>query len=429
MGRNMNDEVTAMAIINPGTMSLSQTGGKSLYLRPYQLQMYDRYFGTCNKADITSFGQGAISAQGENLDDSPYNTNYIRSKDFIPVKASQTYTVYIQCNNATQKRCNWFEYDAKGDFLAYRGIDLTMDSLGNGYLTFSLIGGSNTSYIRLQFNNMSGTSATTTSLREFPSIQLERGSSYSPFQPYCLDNAELSNRKLQEFESRNLCDIKGLQQGGINGSTDGSEFDSNIRVRTDFCHIEPNTPYHASVHGSVNIIGGCFFNEAKARIANLTLSNSGKSIGFISPANAHYIRLVIGNQTSSSSDVSVSDVTKIQLERGNTATPFTDYGHDVTDLTEMSRIVRKLTLVANIAYSFKITEQPPTYCRFKLFGYLGGYGAPSLDLKVIAGQLTVIDNETNQSWSNSHLVITYSQAKSTITLKCDYASVLFLIGA
>lgn len=292
----------------------------------------DRIFASCNMADETLLKQGAISATGEDLDTTPYTTNYVKTP-LIKATWSRTYTVSYRATNSTQKRLNWFEYDSRGYFLRYDGQNFSE----NNSVTFTT--GNDTRYIRLQFNNMSGNNATTTTIDEFEAIQCERGTIKSQyFTDYVLDNLELTNRKyVQDWESKNIADVNSLTQGYI--TAQGAEGDDattiSYYVKSGFCKVDCNTQYTLTQNTTS---WGLHVFEYDANKTFLRYTPYGaiyaRSKTFSAHEGTRYIRVQLNKVASgAATQTDLTYFTSLQVVKGASECPSVPFAMDNEELS------------------------------------------------------------------------------------------------
>ena len=137
---------------------------------------------------------------------------------------------------------------------------------------------------------------------------------------------------VQSFKSKNLIDSNLLEQGGLN--SDGTEFNSSQRVRTGYVPVIPNTTYtcHTS-NTEVSIAAVRCLNIEKNVISSINNPVNSNVFTFTTPTYTQYVRFVF-TKIPSSSDVSPSDVTKLQLEEGDEFTGYVPYALTNAELTE-----------------------------------------------------------------------------------------------
>ena len=169
----------SFTVFNPGTGSIGNTR-HTLYLQPNDLHVDDRHVITCNLLDSSLIEQGTIDLpDGSNV----YTTSYVRTANYIKVKANTTYTFSCNLNNP---RVWVWEYNSSKTYLRYGGGQTS----GNvNYLTFTT--GANTEYIRINFGKENIPPITPS---EVSNVQLEKGSQASSFVPFTMDGVEAASR-------------------------------------------------------------------------------------------------------------------------------------------------------------------------------------------------------------------------------------------
>lgn len=120
-----------------------------------------------------------------------------------------------------------------------------------------------------------------------------------------------------------------VEQGGLGDGT-GTETSSSVRIRTTAVSVKPNTQYNLSWitnSGTAVVIRNAHFYDAN----NTWISRLNAST-FTTPPDTAFVRFV-WQRTDSTSDVTPSDISNVQLELGSTATQYRPYGQIYTDGT------------------------------------------------------------------------------------------------
>lgn len=279
---------------------------------------YVQDWSSKNLADINRLEQGTIETYGNRP-----TLSYVRTIDYISVEPYTKYTFYSNINGAKV----WFwEYDKQQNYLRYSGGDID-----TGVYTTEITTGSDTKYIRFNigFHGLSSN----ISLTDITSLTFSKDSC-DILTKSALDNVELTNRRfVQDWESKNLLDISILQQGGIN--QDGSTFASNQRVRTDFVKVTEVTTYTVSASSGTSPSAVRYYSDTSTVLSSYNNPvDHSTSFSFTTPTGTNYVRFVFVNATSSSTDLLVSDVKAVQLEKGIIPTSFVPYALDNVELTK-----------------------------------------------------------------------------------------------
>lgn len=329
---------TTTDTITPSEVSFLQLekGTVASASSPYSLdvvELTNRHYVTDwsskNLADINRLEQGTIETYGN----SP-TLSYVRTMDYISVEPYTKYTFYSNIDGAKV----WFwEYDKQQNYLRYSGGDID-----TGVYTTEITTGSDTKYIRFNigFHGLSSN----ISLADITSLTFSKDSCDIQTKS-ALDNVELTNRRfVQNWESKNLLDISILQQGGLN--QDGSTFASNQRVRTDFVKVTGLTTYTVSANNGVSPSAVRYYSDTSTVLSSYNNPvDHSTSFSFTTPNNTNYVRFVFVNSTSSSTDLLVSDVKTVQLEKGIIPTSFVPYALDNIELTK--RVVPEFSASQN----------------------------------------------------------------------------------
>ena len=137
------------------------------------------------------------------------------------------------------------------------------------------------------------------------------------------------------FGTCNLIDMASLEQGGING--DGSEFSSSARVRTAYISVKGDTTYTISCNTVATPSAVRAYSSSKTVLTTYSNTDAhSNKFTFTTSANTVYIRIIFINSTSGSSNLSVSDISWCQLEKGSSASSYVPYAMDNVELTERS---------------------------------------------------------------------------------------------
>lgn len=302
-----------------------EKGSSSTDIVPYSLdsvslsnRRYVTDWSSKNLADINRLEQGTIETYGNKS-----TFSYVRTIDYISVEPYTKYTFYSNINGAKV----WFwEYDKQQNYLRYSGGDID-----TGVYTTEITTGSDTKYIRFNigFHGLSSN----ISLTDITSLTFSKDSC-DILTKSALDNIELTNRRfVQDWESKNLLDISILQQGGLN--QDGSTFASNQRVRTDFVKVTEVTTYTVSASSGTSPSAVRYYSDTSTVLSSYNNPvDHSTSFSFTTPSGTNYVRFVFVNATSYSTDLLVSDVKAVQLEKGINPTPFVPYALDNVELTK-----------------------------------------------------------------------------------------------
>ena len=139
-----------------------------------ELKIRDRIFGTCNKIDSALLEQGNISeSSGEEV----ASTTRLRS-GFSSVDASTTYTLSMT-SSAVFKIC--LEYNANKSFVNYKFLSGQSCSFTTD---------ANVAYVRITIGYSDDSTILPSAISN---LQLEEGTSVSPYVPFALDNVELTD--------------------------------------------------------------------------------------------------------------------------------------------------------------------------------------------------------------------------------------------
>ena len=155
----------------------------------------------------------------------------------------------------------------------------------------------------------------------FYDIQIEVGSTATPYEPYVGGAASPSPSYPQEIETatgrqvvniggKNICNSK-IEAGGYNNSTGNKQDVSGYRT-ADKIPVAPNTEYIWSDNGSgvgMNVIA---YDISGTYISQITSGAIAAGHSFTTPANCYYVTGWRG-----------SNMTKLQLEKGSTVTAYT----------------------------------------------------------------------------------------------------------
>jgi hypothetical protein len=268
----------------------------------------DRVFGTVNLIDIKSLKQGGIN-NGVDYD----ATNRVVS-GFAKVSPN---TTYIASKPSGILLYSFVYYDATQNFV--RQIT------PGASLSYQITTGSTEHYVRIVLSKSTTTDAITPSEVSF--LQLEKGTVASTSSPYSLDVVELTNRRfVQDWESKNLIDISSLEQGGYDGS--GVPFDNIYYIRSPLTPVKGNTKYTVSYSATQSHIDYLWEYNAQGQCIRF----AGYASTFTTFADSAYVafRWTIDEATS----FTPSDITKLQLEQGSSASPYVPYALDNIELTK-----------------------------------------------------------------------------------------------
>ena len=139
---------------------------------------------------------------------------------------------------------------------------------------------------------------------------------------------------------KNLFDVSNnpVEQGNI-ASTSGRDVASATRCRTDgYISVKPNTTYTltASIDGYAgNTSGGVFVYQYNEDASTWVGSSWRRPTGYTFTTNSTTVKIRILFGISSSATIVPSDVSKIQLEEGSTATDYEPYYNGGTATAEM----------------------------------------------------------------------------------------------
>ena len=137
----------------------------------------DRIFGTCNLIDQASLEQGSLNGSGIQ---EASTTRLITG--FSSALSGNTKYTWQRVVSGGNLRAYLFEYNASKGFITYSSL---------GTATFTFTTNANTKYIRFL---MEYTNSATILPSAISNLQLEEGSSASPYVPYAMDNVELTER-------------------------------------------------------------------------------------------------------------------------------------------------------------------------------------------------------------------------------------------
>ena len=267
-------------------------------------------------------GNNTINVVGKNLFDgiyvklftsggSPYNCSYdnnVRSA-IVKVKPNTTYTISKELSN----RFRIGQYD---EIPVLNLPSIKFNMVGDTLTNYTITTENKTEYLLIQLSNNN----------EEPLTQVELGnivSEYEPYQsasyPINLGNIELC--KIGDYQDyirkstgKNLFDKNSpniIQNKYINSS--GVETSDNSFSISDYIKVDANTVYSSQPFENKGACI-CFYNNSKNFLSSIALNQVDPN--FTTPNNCKYIRLSIWK----------ADINIIQIEKGQTATPYEPYG-------------------------------------------------------------------------------------------------------
>ena len=134
------------------------------------------------------------------------------------------------------------------------------------------------------------------------------------------------------FGTCNLLDSALIEQGGLNGSN-GTETTDAKAIRSGFCRVSASTTYMISWRTTSLRPYAFYYNASKGFISYQLLSNSvGMGISFTTPSNTVFVRFAWDDGYIN--NVTPSDISNVQLEKGSTESSFVPYAMDNVELTE-----------------------------------------------------------------------------------------------
>ena len=235
-------------------------------------------------------------------------TNRARS-EYIPVVASQTYTLSIDNSNIQVVP---YYYNSSKAFLSY----------DTGWKTqpFTFTVPNNCSYLCILYKDVSTEALQLSSIKD---IQLEKGSTATPYTPYSTTGYYTDGiTETVEITGKNLFDVNSVDiQLSTAISADGSLVpNSSVNTCMSFISVKPNTTY--TISGDVLGTEASFFRLAQYKADKTFISRSEDSTGqrssytFTTSANTYYIRFHYRNS---------ANLNTYQLEQGSTATAYEPY--------------------------------------------------------------------------------------------------------
>jgi len=152
-----------------------------------------------------------------------------------------------------------------------------------------------------------------------------------------IDTTEISLRDRYALAC-NLLDSSLIEQGAIDGST-GASVDWSARIRSGFTPIKPNTTYTVSWSGSA--IPCMFYYSSSKTFVSASLTNTEvTSYTFTTPSGVGFVKFTWGKY--SNANITPSDVSNVQLEKGSTASSYVPYTMDGVEVAERCRAWRDL---------------------------------------------------------------------------------------
>lgn len=213
------------------------------------------------------------------------------------------------------------------------GIVSTSDSPGVVSKTFTQADANNRPKIFLIFYATAGAVAPANSYVDYTNIQLEIGSTATDYEPY-VGGVPAPNPDYPQPITNVTGDIElgvgknifgtTLEQGGLN-STNGSEFESTARIRTDgYINVNENTMYSYST-GTSGLQVCVFYYQSDGTYLNFSdWQNLPASITTIENTD----KIKISYRKSSLEDITPSEISNVQVELGPTVTDYEPYtGH------------------------------------------------------------------------------------------------------
>jgi hypothetical protein len=275
-----------------------------------------------NPADSNFVVGATISSAGSTVS----SVNNFYTDYYIPVKPNTSYVATGRKSDNTisaYTRICW--YDNSKTFIS-RG-SYTVDTVTVN------VSPANAAYARITCAPYNSASAITLAqIKEFNWV-FQEGTVEPAYMPYGQIYADGTVETINAH-GKNLFDVSAnlLEQGGI-ASFDGQNTAAsyNYRVRTNgYVPVKPNTVYTASVK-DLQIY--YLEYEQDKTYTDRRASGFADNTTFTTGANTYFIRLQF--RKSDNSDITPSEVTNVQLERGSTATAYEPYYDGGTATAEM----------------------------------------------------------------------------------------------
>ena len=233
------------------------------------------------------------------------NTDPVLISDFIKVENGQQYTLSGIPDTYPIRVCSYTDTN-------------TFKTCLINYVTDTKTFTADADYIVFAIGIPTGGNATT-----LPSIQLEKGSSSSPYEPYYLKNIFAGEKQIfpkysetmyaNDFKCKNLFNKDIVTLNSYVKSSDGTVASNTGFFCSEYIEVKPNTTYYwndTQLRGNT----GAYYDSSKTYISGISSSDLGVYY-FTTPANCKYIRL---NGVS-------SVINNYQLEIGTEQTAYTPY--------------------------------------------------------------------------------------------------------
>ena len=152
------------------------------------------------------------------------------------------------------------------------------------------------------------------------SLQIEKGSSASNFEPYIGNtyNIDLPVENLFD-KSTNIISNKGL-------TTTGGTFDSDTVSTKDFLEVQPNTTYTYSGYDDTSVRKRvCMYSSNSEASFLQESSGTNATLTFTTTSTTKYIRF----------QFKTSEINNVQLEKGSKANSYTPYGTTPIELCKI----------------------------------------------------------------------------------------------
>ncbi len=156
-------------------------------------------------------------------------------------------------------------------------------------------------------------------------IQVEKGNTATPYEPYNSNSIQVPGKNLFDVNTM-LVENKAVRAGTVSADKPlGSEMDNNNWNCTDYISVLPDTTYTYTIPRSTNAAAaGTVFYSDKSVDGAISGITQGSSLTrtFTTPPNCRYVRF--SWQRGNGNDV--------QLELGSTATPYEPYTEETVNL-------------------------------------------------------------------------------------------------
>ena len=248
--------------------------GQSATVDANKIELRDRIFGTCNLIDQALIEQGGYSANGVPFD----SASYVRTP-LTSVKGGTTYKVSY---NATQSHMDYiWEYNAQGENIRFAEYTSTFTTLAD------------TAYVAFRWTINDATPFTPS---DITSLQLEKGSSASPYVPYTMDNVELTERVRRKTGTL-TANVGSFDEAYCRQSGDTVDIHGWIvgLSTSDSSHANAITVSGVSLPSvPIRFVFTCWLNNGIASYAGYGVLDTYGNITFVKPvANANKVSFTI----------------------------------------------------------------------------------------------------------------------------------------